>query len=191
MITIMQTLMWYVQFSIVILFSNEWFVDVNDQVCLLVNPLNEALAQHVPIKECKFTNTALVKLNGTAKSKLRPKQRSWKQCIKTNGTSTYVKFRKVSNQLRHLTRKSVRALEQSISENTKNNPKTFWKYVNQKRTFKSPVASLCRTKDKDKDDLVDSDFDKAETLANQLQVYLLKESDSEWDLPEHPNFTND
>ena len=81
--------------------------DVNDQVCLLVNTLNEALAQHVPIKECKFNKTATVKLNGTAKSKLRLKQRLWKQYIKTYDTSTYVKFRKVSDQLRHLTRKSV------------------------------------------------------------------------------------
>ena len=89
------------------------------------------------------------------------------------------------------TRKSVRDLERSISENTKNNPKKFWKYVNQKRKFKSPVASLYRTKDKDKDDLVDSDFDKAETLANQFTSVFTKESDSEWDLPEHPNFTND
>ena len=47
--------------------------DVNDQVCLLVNFLNEALAQHVPIKECKFTNTAKVKLNGTAKPKAKTK----------------------------------------------------------------------------------------------------------------------
>ena len=93
--------------------------------------------------------------------------------------------------MRHLTRKSVRDLERSISENTKNNPKKFWKYVNQKRKFKSPVASLYRTKDKDKDDLVDSDFDKAETLANQFTSVFTKESDSEWDLPEHPNFTND
>ena len=137
------------------------------------------------------SNTAPAKLNGTAKWKRRQKQRLWKQYIKTNDTSTYVEFRKVSNQLRHLTRKSVRDLEQSISENTKNNPKKFWKYVNQKRKFKSPVASLYRTKDKDKGDLVDSDFDKAETLANQFTSLFTKESDSEWDLPEHTNFTND
>ena len=47
--------------------------DVNDQVCLLVNTLNESLGQYVPIKECKFTNTVPVKLNGTAKSTLREK----------------------------------------------------------------------------------------------------------------------
>ena len=46
--------------------------DVNDQICL-VNTLNEALAQQVPIKECKFTNTAPVKLNGTAKLKAKTK----------------------------------------------------------------------------------------------------------------------
>ena len=71
--------------------------DVKDQVCLLVKNLNEALAQYVPIKECNFTNTAPVKLNGTAKSTLRQKQRLWKQYIKTNDTSIYVKFRKVAN----------------------------------------------------------------------------------------------
>ena len=38
----------------------------------------------------------------------RQKQRLWKQYIKTNDTSTYVKFRKVSSQLRHLARKSVK-----------------------------------------------------------------------------------
>ena len=38
--------------------------DVNDQVWLLVDTLNEALDQYVPIKECKFTNTAPVTLNG-------------------------------------------------------------------------------------------------------------------------------
>ena len=120
-------------------FNSDFNSQLNDlsDVCLLVNTLNEALAHCVPINECNFTNTAPVKLNGTAKSKkLRQKQRLWKQYIKTNDTSIYVKFRKVSNQLRHLTRKSVRDLEWSISENTKNNPKKFWKYVNQNRKFK-------------------------------------------------------
>ena len=153
--------------------------DVNDQVILLLNTLNEALAQHVPIKEFKLTSTAPVKLNGTAKSKLRQKQRLWKQYIKTNDTYIYVKLTKVSKQLRHLTRKSVRDLKRSIIENTKNNPKKFWKHVNQKRKIKSPVASLYRTKDKDKDGLVDRDFDKAKTLANQFTSVFSQESDFE------------
>ena len=82
-------------------------------------------------------------------------------------------------------------MERSINENTNNNPKKFWKYVNQKRKFKSPVASLYRTRDKDKDDLADSNFDEAETLANQFASVFTKESASEWDLPGHPNFTNE
>ena len=92
--------------------------------------------------------------------------------------------------MRHLTRKSVSDLEWSISKDTKNNPKKFWKHVNQKRKFKSPVVNLYRTKDKDKNDLVDSDFDKAETLANQFTSIFTKGPYSEWDLPDHTNFTN-
>ena len=72
-------------------------------------------------------------------------------------------------------------MEWPITKNTKNNPKKFWKYLNQKRKFKSPVVSLYRTRDKDKDDLVDSNFDEAETLANQFASAFSKESDSEWD----------
>ena len=56
-----------------------------------------------------------------------------------------------------------------------------------KRKIQSLVASLYRTQD----DLVESDFDKVETLANQFTSVFTKESDSEWDLPEHPNFTNE
>ena len=56
-----------------------------------------------------------------------------------------------------------------------------------KTKIQSLVASLYRTQD----DLVESDFDKAETLANQFTSVFTKESDSEWDLPEHPNFTNE
>ena len=92
--------------------------------------------------------------------------------------------------MRHLTRKSVSDLEWSISKDTKNNPKKFWKHVNQKRKFKSPEVNLYRTKDKDKNDLVDSDFDKAETLANQFTSIFTKGSYSKWDLPDHTNFTN-
>ena len=64
----------------------------------------------------------------------------------------------------------------NISENTKNSSKKFWKYVNQKK-IKSLVASLYRMQD----DLVEKDFDKAETLANQFTSVFTKESDSEWD----------
>ena len=56
-----------------------------------------------------------------------------------------------------------------------------------KRKIQSLVASLYRTQD----DLVESDFDKVETLANQFTSVFTKESDSEWDLPEHPDFTNE
>ena len=47
-----------------------------------------------------------IKLDKTVKkSKLRPKQKLWKQYLKTKDTKTYSDFRKTSNQLRHLTRK--------------------------------------------------------------------------------------
>ena len=47
-----------------------------------------------------------IKFNKTVKKlKLKPKQKLWKQCLKTKDTKTYSDLKKTSNQLRHLTRK--------------------------------------------------------------------------------------
>ena len=66
-----------------------------------------------------------LKLDKTAKSKLRKKQRLWKQYLKPKDNKTYTDFRRTSNQLRHLTRKSVKEKERNISNQAKTNPKSF------------------------------------------------------------------
>ena len=53
-------------------------------------------------------------------------------------TKTYTDFRRSSNQLQHLTRKSVEERERNISDQAKTNPKSFWKYVNQKNKMQGP-----------------------------------------------------
>ena len=56
------------------------------------------------------------------KSKLRKKQRLWKQYIpKNKDTETYTDFRRTSNQLR----KSFKEKEINISDQAKTNPKSF------------------------------------------------------------------
>ena len=87
-----------------------------------------------------------IKLDRTAESKLRKKQRLWKQYLKTKDNKTYTDFRRTSNQLRHLTRKSVKEKERNISDQAKTNPKRFWKYLNQKRKYKVPTPNLYKSK---------------------------------------------
>ena len=80
-----------------------------------------------------------------------------------------------------MTRKSVKEKERNISDQAKTNPKSFWKYVNQKRKYKVPIPDCINPKQKIKKDLAETDIDQAETLANQFSVFT-KESNTDWDL---------
>ena len=160
------------------------FTDVNDQLSYFVKTLNIAKESFIPRKKCFNNPRNHIKLDKTAKSKLRKKQRLWKQYLKTKDTKTYTDFSRTSNQLRHLTRKSAKEKERNISDQAKTNPKSFWKYVNQKRKYKVPIPNLYKSKAENKKDLAETDIDKTETLANQFSSVFTKESNTDWDLPD-------
>ena len=122
------------------------FTDVNDQHNYFVKTLDIAKESFIPRKKCFNNPRNHIELDKTAKSKLRKKQRLWKQYPKTKDSKTYTDFRRTSDQLRHLTRKSVKEKEKNISEQAKINPKIFWKYVNQERKYKVPIANLYKSK---------------------------------------------
>ena len=116
--------------------------------------------------------------------KLRKKQRLWNQYLKTKDTKTYTDFRRTSNQLRHLRRKSIKEKERNISDQVKTNPKSFWQYVNQKSKYKVSIPNFYRFKAENKKDLAETDIDKAEALVNQFSGVFTKESNTDWDLPD-------
>ena len=87
------------------------FTDINDKLNYFVKTLNIAKVSFIPRKKCFINSRNHIKLDKTAKSKLKKKQRLRKQYLKTKDTKTYIDFRRISNQLRHLTRKSVKEKE--------------------------------------------------------------------------------
>ena len=84
------------------------FTDVNDQLSYFVKTINIAKEPFIPRKKCFINLRNHIKLDTTAKSKLRKKQRLWKQYLKAKDPKTYTHLRRTSSQLRHLTKKSVK-----------------------------------------------------------------------------------
>ena len=85
----------------------ENFTDGNDQLSYFVKTLNIAKESFIPRRKCFINSRNHIKLDKTAKSKIRKKKQIlWKQYLKTKDTKTYTEFRRTSNQLRHLTRNS-------------------------------------------------------------------------------------
>ena len=121
-----------------------------------------------------------VKLNRTARAKLREKhQRLWKTYLNTQD-NVYMQYKKVSNQLRTLTRKSVKFVERENSNQVKDNPKAFWKYVNKKRKCNVKIPSL--HKFGKKEELVESGVDKADTLTSKFNSVFNVETHELWNL---------
>ena len=83
-----------------------------------------------------------------------------------------------------MTRNSVKEKERNISDQAKTNPKSFWKYVNQKRKYKVLITNLYKCKVENKKDLAEIDIDKDDTSANQFSSAFTKASDADRDLPD-------
>ena len=81
-------------------------------------------------------------------------------------------------------RNSVKEKERNISDQAKTNPKSFWKYVNQKRKYKDPIPNLYKCKVENKKDLAEIDIDKDDTSANHFSSVFTKTSDTDRDLPD-------
>ena len=79
-----------------------------------------------------------------------------------------------------MTRKYPKEKERNISDQAKTNPKSFWKYVNQKRKHKVPIPNLYKSKAENKKDLAETDIDRAETLVNQFSSTFTKEPKTNW-----------
>ena len=69
------------------------FTDVNDQLSYFVKTLNMTKESFIPRKKCFINSRNRIKLDKTAQSKLRKKQRLWKQYLKTMDTKTYTDFK--------------------------------------------------------------------------------------------------
>ena len=87
-------------------------------------------------------------------------------------------YRKISNQVRRLTRKAQKFMEKQIAKQIKSNPKKFWGYAQSKIKTRSGVPDL----EVPGQGLTRNDKEKAEILSEYFNSVFTKESDGE--LPE-------
>ena len=62
--------------------------------------------------------------------------------METRDGTKYLDYCKSRNKLRALTRKLRKELEQNLANQTKKNPKVFWRYYKSKTTIKHGIGEL-------------------------------------------------
>ena len=158
--------------------------DVSDQYNMLLELLHEAINKY--ISRMSLSNNKLNRkttISRSAKSKVRQNHRLWKSYVQTNNITAYKKYRKISNQIRPFTRLSIKNFEINICDDVKNNPKNFWKYVNNKRKANVSIPQLYKL-NTNKKVCCETDYDKAEPLASQFNTAFTIEKENTWNIEE-------
>ena len=110
--------------------------------------------------------------------KLKRKNRIWSKMRKNLATEEEkLEFKKLRNQIRRLTRKMAKAVQKSVADQAKTNPKLFWKYAQSKLKTRSGIPDLLI--DKKKQQYTKNDKDKADTFSKQFSSVFTVEPDGD------------
>ena len=88
-----------------------------------------------------------------------------------------MEYRRISNQVRGVSRKAVKRKEKEIASQVKRNPKAFWKYAESKMRNRTKIQQLYM--DESKSRLTANDKEKADVLGKQMSKVFVNEPDGE------------
>ena len=100
--------------------------------------------------------------------------RKWMSSLNTDKENNRLLYIKARNKCKRIIRRSKKKFEKNIADNSKLNPKAFWKHVRRKLKSKTGVAPLLQNA-LDKSSIKHSDQEKANILQQQFTSVYTKE----------------
>ncbi|KAJ3607153.1 hypothetical protein NHX12_026667 [Muraenolepis orangiensis] len=152
--------------------------DIEQQYELFLDHYNATVDECIPRKT--FTNigsqgrTPLDQ--NTLRRRVRKKHRTWQRFMETRQGEEHRKYCREHNWVRHLTRKLKKAYEKSIAQQSKANPKKFWRYVKSKTKTRSVMPDLISPATGEK---ISGDLERAELLGLYFSSVFTQEPPGE------------
>ena len=112
-------------------------------------------------------------MSTTAIAKVKKKHTAWKRYLATKDGQAYQLYARARNQAKWECQKARKAYEKDIAKQSKQNPKSFWKYVNSKLKSKENVADLHTN-----EGTASTDLDKANVLSTFFKQVFTQEDTS-------------
>ena len=157
--------------------------DVNVVWEMFLQKYNETERECIPRKVVKTSTKGFsIPLDRKTLAKSKKKYRLWKRYLHTKDAKIYEEYCKYRNQLRRLTRKSVKSRDMNIAKKVKINNKLFWKFVSSKTKLKPSIPDLFISSKADPNLMTDDDQTKSELLGKSFSSVFLKEPQWIWDL---------
>jgi hypothetical protein len=117
------------------------------------------------------------------REKIRRKHRLWTRYIEHRNPETLQEYKRLRNQIRHLTRQAKKKHEQTIARQVKTNPKVFWKYVGSKLKTHTKIPDL-KINNEGAYTTATTDKQKADALGKYFSSVLTNEPEE--DIPTLP-----
>ena len=124
----------------------------------------EAVKRAIPVKKYRKFKTPL---SPKIRKKIKEKNQLHQEAIRTRSEQVLLRYRRISNQVRRLTREAKKLRQRKIAEDVKDNPKRFWREVNANTKYKPSISDLQMA-----DGLTESNTEKATVLSDYFsQVF--------------------
>ena len=133
------------------------------------NTLEGAVDNSVPYKPPRKKGKPLW-MNKNTLRKIRKKKKLWKNYRKSQEYEDYLAFKKLENEVKKNVRKAKKDFEKKLAKNSKANPRSFYKYVNSKKSNRENVGPL-----KCNNVIIDDDKNMADVLNNFFGSVFVKE----------------
>ena len=153
--------------------------DINQLWDHIIATLEQAQDLFIPSKVTKQSSNPKHR-QGTALDhktirKIKKKHRSWQRYLETKSGEKYTEYRRLSNQVKKLTKKAKRDAEREIAKEAKTNPKKFWKYVSKKTKIRQGIPDLVYEDPDGNEQSTETDGEKAEVLSEFFSSVFTKE----------------
>ncbi len=112
-------------------------------------------------------------MNTNAIAKVKKKHAAWKRYLATKDGQAYQLYARARNQAKWECQKARKAYEKDVAKQSKQNPKTFWKYVNSKLKSRENIADLHTDTG-----MASTDQDKANVLSGFFKQVFTNEDTS-------------
>ena len=149
---------------------------------LFVDKYHSAVDQHVPLRSPRRRKTFRIPLDKSLRSKIKTKSKLRKAYLRSGSQEILMRYRRINNQVRRLTRKAEKKYEEGIANQIKENPKKFWRFVKAKTRMRAPLPDLLK---EDGSTLTTSDTAKANVLASFFSSVFTNEQDMNLEPPHY------
>ena len=154
---------------------------IDQQWTTFSNIITKCMDKFIPKSKprVKSNKSFLTPLDQNAVRKIKKKHRAWTRYMESRSSEHYRNYCRLRSQVTQITRKARKNYEKSIADESKTNPKKFWKFTKDQTRTREGIGNL-----KVGDDIIEDDAGKARVLLQQFSSVFTVESP---DSPEFPS----